>query len=343
MSILKNILGGNGEKKKSDPDNTKQETIQVEIIGMTCDHCATSIEKLVKGKEGVSEADVHYSSGKAEFSFDPAKTTKNEIINTINGTKNYKVKSVTDMGCCNIETSHYDLIIIGGGSAAFAAAIKANEQGMNTLMVNGGLPIGGTCVNVGCLPSKHLIRAAEQIHRASHSAFNGIKSCIPETDFKKIIQQKKELVHTMQKKKYLDVVSDFETLRIIEGRAKFIDSKTISVNDKEEFTADKFLIATGSTTNIQEIDGLKEVGFLTNVTLFDLEEKPKSLTIMGAGYIGLEIAMAYNRFGIKIRIIEFTDRAIRTQTPDISADLEKHMEEEGIEFFSESSSGKSRT
>lgn len=227
----------------------------------------------------------------------------------------------------------FDLIIIGGGSAAFAAAIKANEQGMTTLMVNGGLPIGGTCVNVGCLPSKNLIRAAESIHHASYSPFAGIKPNPPAVDFKRIIQQKKELVQVMQQKKYLDVVHDFETLKIIEGKAKFLDAKTISVNNKDEYTADKFLIATGATTNIQNIEGLKEVGYLTNVTLFDLEEKPESLTIMGAGYIGLEIAMAYNRFGIKIRIIEFTDRAIRTQTPDISAEIEKHMKNEGIEFY----------
>jgi len=308
----------------------KEEKIKVEITGMTCDHCAASIKKLVNTKEGVTETDVNYPSGKGEITFNPEKISKDEIVDTINKTKNYKVKSMT---CCNINSNHFDLIIIGGGSAAFAAAIKANESGLATLMVNGGLPIGGTCVNVGCLPSKHLIRAAEQIHRASHSSFRGIKPCNPEIDFKTIIQQKKELVYVMQKKKYTDVVSDFETLKIIEGKAKFLNAKTISVNGKEEFTSDKFLIATGATTNIQHIEGLEQVGYLTNVTLFDLEEKPESLTIMGAGYIGLEIAMAYNRFGIKIRVIEFTDRVIRTQTPDISAELEQHMKEEGIDFF----------
>lgn len=237
------------------------------------------------------------------------------------------------MECCNVNTDHFNLIIIGGGSAAFAAAIKANELGMTTLMVNGGLPIGGTCVNVGCIPSKHLIRAAEQVHRASYSLFAGIKPCTPEIDFKKVIQQKKELVKVMQQKKYMDVVSGFETLKMVEGKATFLDSKTISVNDKEEYTADQFLIATGATTNIQPIKGLDEAGYLTNATLFDLEEKPESLTILGAGYIGLEMAMAYNRFGVKVRIIEFTDRAIRTQTPDISAEIEKHMKNEGIAFY----------
>lgn len=238
------------------------------------------------------------------------------------------------MNCCNHDAiHHFNLIIIGGGSAAFAAAIRSHELGMKTLLINGGLPIGGTCVNVGCIPSKNLIRAAERIYHASHSPFLGITFNPPSVDFKQIIQQKKDLVNIMRKKKYLDVVSDFKNLTIIEGRAQFLDEKTISVNDKEEYTADKFLIATGSTTNIPNIQGLKESGYLTNVTLFDLEEKPESLTILGAGYIGLEMAMAYNRFGTKIRMIEFTDRPLRSQTPDISAEIERHMKAEGIEFY----------
>jgi len=308
----------------------KEDKIKLEITGMTCEHCAASIEKLIKAKEGIIEAEVHYPTGKAEFSFDPDQTSKESIVNAINQSKDYRVKSVAE---ANITANHYNLIIVGGGSAAFAAAIKAEELGMKTLMVNAGLPIGGTCVNVGCLPSKYLIRAGEQIYRASHSMFGGIKSCTPEIDFKRIILQKEELVSTMQKKKYMDVVGDFKTLKIIEGRASFLNAATILINNEEKFTADKFLIATGATTHIPEVKGLTEAGYLTNASLFDMKEKPESLTIMGAGYIGLEIAMAYKRFGIKIRIVEFTDRIIRTQTADISAELEKYMRDEGIEFY----------
>lgn len=314
---------------------------------MTCEHCAVSIEKLLKNKEHIIDAKINWKEGKGEIKFNPDKINQDDISDIISSTKNYRVKSISYnntiiltkknlkaiMTCCNIDTTHFDLIIIGGGSAAFAAAIKANELGLKTLMVNDGLPIGGTCVNVGCLPSKNLIHAAKSVYHASHSNFNGIKPNGAAVDFKKIIQQKKELVKIMQQKKYLDVVKDFETLKIIEGRAEFLDEKTILVNKKDEYTADKFLIATGATTNIPNIQGLNEVGYLTHLSLFDLEEKPESLTIMGAGYIGLEIAMAYNRFGIKIRIIEFTDRAIRTQTPDISAEIEMHMKNEGIEFY----------
>jgi mercuric reductase len=141
------------------------------------------------------------------------------------------------------------------------------------------------------------------------------------------------LVATLQQKKYLDVVSDFQSLQMLNGWAEFENEKTIVVNGKDRYTALKFLIATGATTNVPDIEGLNETGYYTNVTLFDLEEKPQSMTIMGAGYIGLEIAMAYNRLGVKVRIIEFTDRVLRTQTPDISEALEMQMRIEGIEVL----------
>src|SRR5690606_34524849 len=152
------------------------------------------------------------------------------------------------------------------------------------------------------------------------------------SDLAQIIKDKKKLVATLQEKKYMDVVSDFENLTMLKGWATFKDNKIIEVDGKE-YKAIKFLIVTGATTNIPTIEGLDKIDYLTNVSLFDLEEKPKSLTIMGAGYIGLEIAMAYNRLGVKVRIIEFTDRVLRTQTPDISEALEIQMRKEGIEIL----------
>ncbi len=316
-----------------------REIIKLEITGMTCDHCATGIEKLLSKNEGISEAKVSYPNGSCECSFDPTKTSKEAIINTINETKNYKVKAVNEND--NSNGNHFDLIIIGGGSAAFSAAIKAESLGLSTLMVNGGLDFGGTCVNVGCVPSKNLIRAGETAYHATHSNFTSIKPKGVDIDFAQVIKDKKKLVATLQEKKYMDVVSDFENLTMLKGWATFKDRQTIEVFEEHlnkvsslgRFRGAKFIIATGATTNIPNIEGLNEIDYLTNVTLFDLEEKPESLTIMGAGYIGLEIAMAYNRLGVKIRIIEFTNRVLRTQTPDISEALETQMRKEGIEIL----------
>ena len=328
MKLFKNNMK-TGNKTKA------MESIQLDITGMTCDHCATGIEKLLSKNEGISETKVSYPKATCECSFAPSKTNKEEIINTINSTKSYRVKeNIASGGSVAAEDKkHFDLIIIGGGSAAFSAAIKSESLGLTTLMVNAGLDFGGTCVNVGCVPSKTLIRAAETVYHATHSNFSGVKPRGADIDFTQIIKDKKKLVATLQQKKYLDVVNDFQNLKMMTGWAEFVDKKTIIVDGKEKFTATNILIATGATTNIPDIEGLNEIGYLTNVTLFDLEEKPESITIMGAGYIGLEIAMAYNRLGVKVRMIEFTDRVLRTQTPDISNALETQMRSEGIEVL----------
>ena len=307
--------------------------IKLKIKGMTCDHCATTIERQFQNKAGIVEKKVSYPKGNGIFTFDENVISKDEIIKTINDTEHYRVAGEIIPEAGTPVTKQYDLIIVGGGSAAFSAAIKAESLGLKTLMVNAGLDFGGTCVNVGCVPSKTLIRTAETAWHATHSNFAGVRPKGAIFDFAQIIKDKKQLVATLQQKKYMDVVSDFENLTLLKGRAEFVDDKTIRVDGKETFTALKFLIATGASTNIPNIEGLNDIGYLTNISLFNLEEYPESLTIMGAGYIGCEIAMAYNRLGVKVRIIEFTDRVLRSQTPDISEELEKHMRSEGIEIM----------
>ncbi len=303
----------------------KIKTIKLSINGMTCDSCAKGIEKNIATLKGITTNNVNYTNSEGIFTFDETITSKDKIIKEIEKSGHYKVT--------NTKNSHYDLIIIGGGSAAFSAAIKAESLGLTTLMVNAGLDFGGTCVNVGCVPSKNLIRAAETAYHATHSNFKGVKPKGVDIDFKQIITDKKQLVATLQQQKYFDVVSNFKYLTMLKGWAEFIDKKTIQVNGKHKYTALKFIIATGATTNIPTIEGLSEVGYLTNVSLFDLEEKSKSFTIMGAGYIGLEIAQAYSRLGVKVRIIEFTDRPLRSQTSDITDILVSQFKSEGIEVL----------
>ncbi|MCI5092681.1 MAG: mercury(II) reductase [Phaeodactylibacter sp.] len=329
---IKKAFSDNG--MLNDPDNQNKESVEFEIAGMTCDHCATSIEGRFAGKDGVISKSISYPNGKGAFTYDSNKISLEEITSIINQ-GNFKVKGVIgqDNPIEKAGKGQYDLIIIGGGSAAFSAAIKAENLGLTTLMVNGGLDFGGTCVNVGCVPSKNLIRAAETAYHATHSNFGSIQPKGATIDFPQLIKDKKQLVATLQQQKYMDVVSDFKHLTMLKGWAEFIDKKTIVVNGEDKYTALKFVIATGATTNIPNIEGLNDAGYLTNVSLFDLEEKPDSLTIMGAGYIGLEIAQAYNRLGVKVRIIEFTDRPLRSQTKDITDVLVAQYENEGIEIL----------
>lgn len=246
-----------------------------EIAGMHCSHCATSIERRFEKIEGIVSKEVNYIKGQGYFTYDASKVSKDAIISTINK-GNFRV--IREIGDVNpmMGGNPYDLIIIGGGSAAFSAAIQANELKLNTLLINGGLPIGGTCVNIGCVPSKHLIRAAEQIHRASQSPFKGIKATKPSWDYKAIIWQKKELVSQLQQKKYGDIAERLEFVKVLEGWTTFLDNKTVQVGG-QTYTGLNFLIATGATTNIPDMEGLQDVGYLTNESLFDLEEQPQSL------------------------------------------------------------------
>jgi len=339
--MLKNIFGKKGENSQN------VETITLDIEGMTCGSCSSHIEKDMNGTEGIIGCSVNHETGKGEFTINKDKLDKGTLISAINGIGNYAVKNgVEKEDFRSADTGNsipksigkdkgnndYDLIIIGGGSAAFSAMTTANGVGLSVMLINGGLDIGGTCVNVGCVPSKHLIRAAESIHKASHSPFAGITPNAPKVDYGQIIRDKKNLVLAMREKKYLKVAESVENVNIVEGWANFVNDKTIEVNGAT-YTASRFLISTGSTTNIPDIQGLQEVGYLTNISLFDLEEKPESLTILGAGYIGLEMAQAFSRLGVKVRILEFTNRVLRTQTEDVSDELQKQFASEGIEVL----------
>ena len=337
---MKNIF------KKSHYKTQNTKTISLEINGMTCSGCSSHIEKDMNKTEGVLSSNVNHATSIGEFTFNKDKTNKSKIIEAVNSVGKYEVKDAIEKEeslTTNLDKAvskdlskdknNYDLIIIGGGSAAFSAAIEAEELGLTALMVNSGLDFGGTCVNVGCVPSKNLIRAAEAAYHGEHSNFEGIKPKGVDIDFTEVIKGKKKLVAELQQQKYMDVVGDFKYLTLLNGWAEFVDDKTIVVDGKEKYTATNIIIATGATTNIPNIEGLDQVGYLTNMSLFDLEVKPESLTIMGAGYIGLEIAQAYNRLGVKVRIIEFTDRSLRSQTKDITDVLETQMKSEGIEFL----------
>jgi mercuric reductase len=305
--------------------------VKYEISGMTCDHCASGIQKHLSTKYGIIENQVSYKDKIGEFKYNPEKISKEGIREIIDKETHYKVVAEIDDKAG--KPNNFDLIIIGGGSAAFSAAIKADSLGLSTLMVNAGLDFGGTCVNVGCVPSKNLIRAAETVYHANHSNFEGIKPKGADIDFGSLIKGKKQLVNELQKKKYMDVVSDFDNLVLLKGWAEFVDNKTIIVDGKEKFTAHKILIASGSTTKLPAIKGLSQIDYLTNISLFDIEKQPKSLIVLGGGYIALEIAQAYHRFGTKVILLQRSENILSRLNPEISQELLQHLRNEGMEIY----------
>lgn len=235
-------------------------------------------------------------------------------------------------GCETTSSNKTDhLVIIGGGSAAFSAALKASELGASVTMINGGLPIGGTCVNVGCVPSKTLIRAAEAVHRANSRVFDGIETSGRVTDFKAVMAQKRALVEDLRKAKYMDVVADLPNFRRIEGMARLIGANAVEVNG-ERMTADRILIATGASPLIPSIPGIEESGYLTSETAFELEELPESIIVLGGRYIALEVAQMFSRFGSRVTVLQRSPRILPTEGEDLTGALTKYLADDGVEI-----------
>jgi len=196
----------------------------------------------------------------------------------------------------------YDLIIIGGGAGAFASAIKANELKIKTLLINKGLPLGGTCVNVGCVPSKTLLWAGEVMHLAKNHNIPGIDIEVKNFDFAQVVQHELNLVEKLRAEKYEKVLTNLPNVTHLEGQATFVSANAIEVNG-QKFQSKKFIIAAGSTATVLPIDGIKEVGYITHIEALKLQKQPKELIIIGAGPVGLEFAQMYARFGTKVTIL----------------------------------------
>ncbi len=224
---------------------------------------------------------------------------------------------------------NFDLVIIGGGAGAFAAAIRANELKINTAMINAGLPLGGTCVNVGCVPSKILLHAGEVLHRAKTHHVSGIALEVAQFDFAAVVEEELAMVAASRKDKYENVLAGLEHVTLIEGYATFTGEKEVVVQG-EKLSAEKFIIATGSTASIPPIPQLREVGFVTHIEALHLKERPESLAIIGAGPVGLEFAQMYARFGTKVTILQKDDTILTGAEPELTARLTEILENEGV-------------
>ncbi|RMG40844.1 MAG: mercury(II) reductase, partial [Methanobacteriota archaeon] len=294
-------------------------------------HCALSIEKALN-RDGVVGKKISYEKARGQITFDQEKVRKDELIQAIDNLAHYKVVAVEEVDQNNSSDSQKHLVIIGGGSAAFAAAIRANELGARVTMINGGdLPVGGTCVNVGCVPSKTLIRAAEVLHKANHNPFSGIYTEGKLIDFKEVIHQKRELVGELQKEKYINVIKDMNNFEYIDGWARFLDEFTVEVNGRK-IKGDYFLIATGAKPIIPDIPSLSEVDYLTNISAFELEQVPEKLIVLGGNYIGLEIAQIFNRFGSNVTVVEIMPHILPSEDTGVVREIQHHLEKEGIQF-----------
>jgi len=196
---------------------------------------------------------------------------------------------------------HYDLAVVGAGSAGFSAAIAAADQGAQVALIGHGT-LGGTCVNVGCVPSKALIRAVESLHCARMTArFAGLRAKAELRDWQALIAQKDELVAGLRQARYADLLPTYNSVAYIEGPAR-LTRGGIAVNG-ELVHAPKVIIATGARPAVPAIPGIEDVDYLTSTSALDLKQLPRSLLVVGGGYVGAELAQAFARTGVNVTIV----------------------------------------
>lgn len=231
---------------------------------------------------------------------------------------------------------HFDLAVIGSGGAAFAAAIAARRKGRSVVMIERGT-IGGTCVNVGCLPSKALLAAAEARHLSLDvDRFPGITPTPAAVDLPAMIAGKQELVEGLRAEKYADLAAEYGW-NILPGEARFTDNPDqpqlevrLAAGGHVTVRADHYLVATGSAPWAPPVDGLAEAGYLTSTTAMELDRLPESMIIIGGNAVGLEQAQLWSRLGVTVQVIEALDRIAPFEEPEISAAIADLFFREGI-------------
>lgn len=225
----------------------------------------------------------------------------------------------------------YDLAIIGAGSAGFSAAITAADQGAQVALIGSGT-IGGTCVNIGCVPSKTLIRAAETLHNARAAArFAGITAEAELTDWGGTVRQKDALVSELRQAKYADLLPAYNGIAYREGPARIVDGG-VQV-DGTFVSAGKIIIATGARPAVPVIPGIETVPYLTSTTALDLEALPRSLLVIGGGYIGAELAQMFARAGVEVTLV-CRSRLLPEAEPEIGTALTGYFMDESIAVIS---------
>lgn len=230
----------------------------------------------------------------------------------------------------SFEEKKVDLIIIGGGTGGYVSAIRAAKAGKKVLLVEKN-KMGGTCLNIGCIPTKSLIASSERFEEACHSSDFGIEiegSIKP--NMAAIVERKNNIVEKLTGG--VEYLMEKNQIEIIYGQARFENNKEILItnNIKTKVTFNNCIIATGSVVAIPNIPGIDSENILTSTEALNLSELPESITIVGGGVIGLEFAFMFRQFGVKVTVIEFLEHLLATMDYDISEEIERLAIEKGI-------------
>lgn len=229
-----------------------------------------------------------------------------------------------------MNTEKFDAIVIGAGQAGPALCEVLSKQNLKTAIVERS-HFGGTCVNYGCIPTKTLIASARAIYTAQRGEEFGFSHSDFKIDMKKI-KARKDRIMLASRQGVENWIGSQKNVTAIRGEAVFHDQNTIQIGSRF-ISADKIFLNVGGTSFVPPVPGLSEVEFLDNKTIMDLDEVPEHLIIMGGSYIGLEFAQMMKRFGAKVTVIERTDRLLTREDVDVSAEVKRILEIEGIQFL----------
>jgi pyruvate/2-oxoglutarate dehydrogenase complex dihydrolipoamide dehydrogenase (E3) component len=220
-----------------------------------------------------------------------------------------------------------DLCVIGAGSAGLSVASIAASLGAAVVLVEKSV-MGGDCLNVGCVPSKALIAAALHARNVVEAGLFGIGGAEPIVDFARVQAHVKEIIAAIAP---MDSVARYQAMgvTVIQAEARFTNERTVTAGDRI-IRARRFVIATGSRPSIPPVQGLDQVSYLTNETLFDLSEKPAHLVVIGGGSIGVEIAQAYRLLGVGVTLLEAGQNLLAQEDPEMAGVVEHALRSDGV-------------
>lgn len=322
------------------------------IHGMTCASCADRVRDALEGISGVHRADVSYAGGKAEMTADAAVSREQmqAAVEALGYQASFEVASLqprpgqldktlgwlrsdTEVGK-NGDALH--IAVIGSGGAAMAAALKAVEAGARVTLIERGT-IGGTCVNVGCVPSKIMIRAAHVAHLRRESPFDdGMPATPPTVLRERLLAQQQGLVDELRHAKYEGILESTPAITVLRGTARFQDGHTLSVELVEgggrEVAFDRCLIATGAGAAVPPIRGLQDTPYWTSEEALASASIPQRLAVIGSSVVALELAQAFARLGSRVTILARNSLFFR-EDPAIGEALTAAFRMEGIDVL----------
>lgn len=231
--------------------------------------------------------------------------------------------------------SKYDVTVIGSGPGGYVAAIRCAQLGLKTAIIEKYNTLGGTCLNVGCIPSKALLDSSGHYHNAiTNFKEHGIVAKDVKPDFKQMIARKNEVVDTTCKG--IEFLMDKNKVDVFHGLGSFVDKNTVKVTDAEgketEIKTDKVIIATGSKPNYFPGMEPDKKRIITSTEALSLKEIPKKMIVIGGGVIGLELGSVYQRLGTEVEVVEFADSIIPTMDVTLGKELTKVLRRQGMKF-----------